>query len=162
MFAFYYLDNFVFKLLYYIVLNYFCNLISFSNIDRAAKKMKYLRNYSSLNNIESKQPEEKKKPELKAVPKLLKPEFKINRWMVFAMIAAVALFTVFSVTNVIKVNALLKHTNELEQQYLKVKHRNDILKAQINKLEAPERITELAKNRLGMIVIDEAPQFINE
>jgi cell division protein FtsL len=122
--------------------------------------MKYLRNYSSINNRQLEHNDET--PEFDSELKLLRPKMSINRWMVFGIIAFVAFLAVISVLNVVKVNELLMHTNNLEQEYLKVRHQNDVLKAQINRLEAPERITLLAKEKLGMIMIDEAPQFINQ
>ncbi len=122
--------------------------------------MKYLKNYASINNIQQKQEEET--PLIEVAPKLIRPKVSINRWMIFGIIAFVAFMAVLSVLNVVKVNDLLKHTNNLEQEYLNIKHQNDVLKAQINRLEAPERITVLAKERLGMVVLEEAPQFINQ
>ncbi len=125
--------------------------------------MKYLKNYSDINRPAAEGGNvQEQKPEFTPAPKLHKDAKPLDRWKIFAIISTIALLTVLSVMNVIQVNDLLKHKNNLEKEHQKLKYRNDLLRAQINELESPERITNIAKEKMGMINQAQAPQFINK
>lgn len=86
----------------------------------------------------------------------------LNRWTIFGVISVFALITIISVTNVIQVNSMLKENEELHKQYKAQKQTNELLNRQINYLESPERITAIAKEKLGMQVATQAPRFVNQ
>ncbi len=99
-------------------------------------------------------------PELIATQQTFKLRF--NRWTIIGIITCLAIITIISVTNVIQVNSLLKENDELHKQYKAQKQTNELLVRQINYLESPERITKIAKEKLGMQVANQAPKFVNQ
>lgn len=99
-------------------------------------------------------------PQFNATQQTLKLGF--NRWTIFGIITVFALITVISVTNVIQVNSMLKENEELHKKYKVLKQTNELLNRQINYLESPERITIIAKEKLGMQVANQAPKFVNQ
>jgi cell division protein FtsL len=97
-----------------------------------------------------------------APPPLPKVEFSFNRWTFFGLISVFALITALSVASVIQVNSLLRYNNELQKELTRIRNGNESLRAEINKLESPERIASIAKDKLGMIPATTAPEFVNQ
>ena len=122
----------------------------------------FKKNHSEPNTVlkNSHQKQNIQSPELRPTQQTFKLGF--NRWTVFGVISAFALITIISVTNVIQVNSLLKENEELHKQYKSLKQSNELLNRQINYLESPERITTIAKEKLGMQVATQAPIFVNQ
>lgn len=125
--------------------------------------MKYLKN---LGDQEFRKTEPNVQEQKTDIHKLNIPQqtlsFGFNRWTMFGIIAALALITILSVTSVIQVNAILKYNTDLHKAYKDLKQNNELYKRQINQLESPERITNIAKEKLGMQVANAAPQFVNQ
>lgn len=125
--------------------------------------MKYHKSFADLNRDFSGNDHKPELPEEVVAEVRHKAETPIfGRWKVFAFISIIALLTVVSVTNVIQVNALLKYKTDLNKEYQKLQYRNDLLRSKINELESPERITKIAKEKMGMINQAQAPQFISK
>ncbi len=79
-----------------------------------------------------------------------KKKTALNRWAVFGIIFFFAAMTIVYVDNSIKINSLLKDIHLLEKKVQAAKHENEILRAEINRLEAPQRIISIARDKLGM------------
>jgi cell division protein FtsB len=86
----------------------------------------------------------------------IKPVFS-GRLKVFAFVITGAFITILYVSNVMRVNSLLKDVNSRKKQYEKIRNYNQILNAKINELQSAERITTIAHDRLGMDRGQEAP-----
>ena len=85
------------------------------------------------------------------------PGFKI---LMFVLVAS--LLIIFYVVNVIKVKSLLQEESKLEKQLDNIDDKNQILRAKINELESPERITKIASDKFKMIKPDALPEVIRD
>lgn len=93
-------------------------------------------------------------------PTVVKERTRLNRLGVLLLLAIAAASTVVYVSNVIQVNDLYKDVSNMTKEYNELKYQNEIIRATINKLMEPERVTGIAKDKLGMIISDEAPQVL--
>jgi len=89
-----------------------------------------------------------------------KGNFRKVKILMFAFMAS--LLVILYVVNVIKVKSLLKEKSKLEKQYIKIDDKNQILRAKINELESPERITKIASEKFKMIKPDALPEVIRD
>lgn len=87
-----------------------------------------------------------------------KGKFRKVKILMFAFMAS--LLVIFYVVNVMKVKSFLKEKSKLEKQYIRLDDRNQILRAKINELESPERITKIASEKFRMIKSDALPEVI--
>ncbi len=125
--------------------------------------MKYLKNLGDQEFRKTQENDYKKTTDIPSMELPVKKiNFGFNRWTMFGIIAALALITILSVTSVIQVNAQLKYNSDLKKAYKELKQNNELYKRLINQLESPERITNIAKEKLGMQVANSAPQFVNQ
>lgn len=76
---------------------------------------------------------------------------RIGRWTMFGLIFLSALATIFYVWNVIRTDTLLSDIQELKSKHRELSNENMVLASKLNRLQAPERIIQLAKDKLGMV-----------
>lgn len=85
---------------------------------------------------------------------------KINRWIVFLLVVASAVTTIFYISNVLAVNDLLEHTQKLEKQVQELRTSNELLNAKVIQLQSAERITSIAEQKLFMQKPLKAPELV--
>ncbi len=88
--------------------------------------------------------------------------FKMSRWSVFAIITIAASLTIFYIFNVNKVNGLLYEIRQMEKQKKSLNISNELLGTKIADLESAERITGIARKKLGMERPQTPPEIIRE
>lgn len=81
----------------------------------------------------------------------------LNRWSIFLLIVGSALLTILYVSNVVSVNRLLTEVQQLEHSRDSLFSVNEALRVEVTRLQSAERITTLARNRLGMVQPTQAP-----
>lgn len=84
----------------------------------------------------------------------------LNRWVVFLYLIIISAAAILYVSNVQVTTSLLKDIREMERVKEKLVNNNKLLNSKIKKLESPERIIPIAKNKLNMKIADKAPQTI--
>lgn len=89
-----------------------------------------------------------------------KEKFRKNRWTIFAFVAFSAISTVIYVSNVRNINKLAESVDSKSKLLDELKNSNQVINHKLIKLQAPERITEIATKKLGMIKPDHAPIVI--
>lgn len=72
----------------------------------------------------------------------------------------VALVSVAYISNLLAVNQLTIEVNSLQQQYDKIVNMNKVLKAEINRKSAWERIGSVATQQLGLVYPKERPEHL--
>jgi len=84
----------------------------------------------------------------------------LNRWSIFGLLGMSAVFMVLYVSNVITVNGLLRRIPRLEEKRDSLLYESRRLEESIARLQSAERITSIAKEKLGMIPNQSAPQVL--
>lgn len=82
----------------------------------------------------------------------------LNRWSIFALLFVFSIAVVLFVSNALAVNQLVVDIGNLESEREKLLRQNELLRAKIIALSAPDRITEYARTQLGMIQAATAPK----
>lgn len=91
-------------------------------------------------------------------PKALQQQRRLlNRWSIFALVVVSAISTVLYVSNVIRVNQLLRETDAARRSIDSLQIVNQSLRAETYRLQSSERITRVATERLGMVPPPKAP-----
>ncbi len=83
---------------------------------------------------------------------------KRSTFNIVAALFLVAIVSVAYVSNILAVNQLTVEVNRLEQQYDKIENANKVLKAEINRRSAWERIGNVATQQLGLLYPKERPE----
>lgn len=83
-----------------------------------------------------------------------------RRWAVLGGLALSAMVIVLFVNNVLRVGKLTVEMETMKKEHQRIVHQNEVLRAEIIRLQSPERITTVAKSRLGMIPASSAPTRI--
>jgi cell division protein FtsL len=84
----------------------------------------------------------------------------LNRWSIFLLLAVSSLIIVLFVSNTLEVNRLFEDVNILRQEHRRLVQQNEVLQAKSVRLQSPERITEIAREKLGMIHPSTAPEIL--
>lgn len=85
----------------------------------------------------------------------------LNRWSIFGLLGVSAVFMVLYVSNVISVNTLLRRIPRLEEKHDSLLYQSRRLEETIARLQSAERITSIAKDKLGMVPNSHAPQVLH-
>ncbi|MGE5480195.1 MAG: hypothetical protein ACM3U1_07170 [Chloroflexota bacterium] len=85
---------------------------------------------------------------------------KSHRWGVFLLIIVASALTVAFISNVMTINRLLLENRALERELMLFKNRNDYLSGEVYQLESADRIIPIAKDRMGLTIIDKAPVYV--
>jgi cell division protein FtsB len=80
--------------------------------------------------------------------------------MILALVLLAAV-TVFYVSNTIAVDRLSAEINSLQSAYGEIRNMNIILNKEIDRKKSMERITAIARNRLGMVMPKEVPVWFD-
>lgn len=97
----------------------------------------------------------KRKPSMSATQVLL-----LRRWLVLAGLAVSALCVVFFVNNVLHVGKLTDEIEGLKKEQEKLLQQNELVRREIIRLQAPDRITKIARTKLNMVSASTAPRRI--
>jgi cell division protein FtsL len=81
----------------------------------------------------------------------------LNRWSLFALVIVSAASTVLYVSNVIRVNQLLRDTDQLRRSNDSLQVVNQHLRAETYRLQSAQHITRIAVERLHMLAPPQAP-----
>ena len=96
----------------------------------------------------------------KEAPTVIQRRNVLNRWSVFGLLGLSAVFMVLYVSNVISVNSLLRKIPRLEDKRDSLLYQSRRLEETIARLQSAERITHIAKEKLGMIPNQNAPHVL--
>ncbi len=83
-----------------------------------------------------------------------------RRWLIFGGLAAAALCVVLFVANVLRVSKLTEDIERLKKDHERLTHQNELFRSEIIRLQAPERITRIARSKIGMVSASSAPKTI--
>jgi cell division protein FtsB len=83
-----------------------------------------------------------------------------RRWLILGVLAASAIFVVVFVNNVLRVGKITEELDVMKKEHQRLSHQNELYRAEIIRLQSPERITTVAKVRLGLIPATTAPERI--
>jgi cell division protein FtsL len=81
-----------------------------------------------------------------------------RRWLILGVLVASAVFIVVFVNNVIRVGKITVEIDQMRKEHQRLSHQNELYRAEIIRLQSPERITAVAKSRLGLIPANTAPE----
>lgn len=84
----------------------------------------------------------------------------LNRWSIFLLFFVSAAATVLYVSNVIRVNQLLRETEAMRRSVDSLQMVNQSLRAETYRLQSAERITRVAVEHLGMVPPPRAPTVL--
>jgi cell division protein FtsL len=80
-----------------------------------------------------------------------------RRWLILGILAASAVFVVVFVNNVLRVGKITEELDTMKKEYQHLSHQNELYRSEIIRLQSPERITAVAKARLGLVPATAAP-----
>jgi len=92
---------------------------------------------------------------------VVKERRKLNRWSIFLLVICSALGTILYVSNVVRVNELLKEVQTLERSRDSLVSANEALRIETTRLRSADRISHIATEKLGMMQPQEAPIVIS-
>lgn len=84
-----------------------------------------------------------------------------RRWLILGVLVASAVFVVVFVNNVLRVGKITEELDLMKKEHQRLSHQNELYRAEIIRLQSPERITAVAKARLGLIPSTAAPERIS-
>lgn len=90
-------------------------------------------------------------------PAQASPHLMERRWAVLGGLAGSALVIVMFVSNVLRVGKLTEEMDRMKKEHQRLVHQNELLRGEIIRLQSPERITTVAKTRLGLVPSSSAP-----
>ena len=83
-----------------------------------------------------------------------------RRTKIFLIIVSVSFLVILYVMNVMYVKSMLKEELRLRNELETIKDRNQLLQSEINKLESPERISEIVVKKFGMVKSEIPPKVL--
>jgi cell division protein FtsL len=89
---------------------------------------------------------------------IIKERTLLNRWSIFGLLVVSAFVVVLYVSNVVRVNTLMRNMQQREKTRDSLVYANQALESQIMRLQSAERITTIARTKLGMIPNAQAPK----
>ncbi len=93
-------------------------------------------------------------------PKLSKAKKMFNRMTLIFVLVLAAGGTAIYVNNVMRINKMLNEIRSLEKKRDSLVSMNQHLKSKVLDMQSASRITEIAKNKLGMIPNPKAPTSV--
>lgn len=91
-------------------------------------------------------------------PSVARTRRLLNRWSMFGLLAISAGAIILFVSNALAVNRLVEEIASLEKEHDKLLHRNELLRADVIRLQSADRIADIARERLGMVQAQTAPK----
>lgn len=86
----------------------------------------------------------------------------LNRWVIVLYLIIIATAGVLYVGNVNDTTDLLKEIRNLERKIDDLENKRKMTDSRVKRLQSPERIIQIATEKLNMTLSDEAPLFIEE
>lgn len=124
---------------------------------------KFIRNVGNEEYLKTRTPEKIIESEYKHIQEKKKSSvFNISRLNIIYFTVAVATVLLINTVMVVYVNNSLNEIHNLQKDLNDKKQKNEILIREINYLESPERITEIATSKLNLIQSKEAPKFLKK
>lgn len=84
----------------------------------------------------------------------------LNRWGIFGLLALAALIVIVYVNNTLAINRLVAEIDQLKKERDRSVHMNEKLRSEIIRLQSAERITTIAREKLGMSTATVPPEKI--
>ncbi|MBI3232468.1 MAG: cell division protein FtsL [Bacteroidetes bacterium] len=97
-------------------------------------------------------------PEQKEPAAIVKERKLLNRWSIFGLLVVSAAVVVLYVSNVVRVNTMMRDMQSHEKTRDSLVYSNQGLQSEIMRLQSAERITTIAKTKLGMIPNPQVPK----
>lgn len=97
-------------------------------------------------------------PPVAEPPSVVRTRRLLNRWSMFGLLAVSAVSIILFVSNALTVNKLVVEIESLKKEHEKVLHRSEVLRADIIRLQAADRIADIARTKLGMVQAQGAPK----
>lgn len=94
----------------------------------------------------------------KESPAIVKERKLLNRWSIFGLLIISSALVVLYVSNVVRVNTLLREMQEHEKSRDSLMYVNQSLQNEIMRLQSAERITAIAQTKLNMIQNPQTPK----
>lgn len=85
-----------------------------------------------------------------------------RRTKIFLIIVGISFLMILYVINVMYVKSMLKEELRLHKELETIKDRNLLLQSEINKLESPDRISEIVIKKFGMIRSEKPPKVLTK
>jgi len=82
---------------------------------------------------------------------------RVSTFYLIVLLFGFGIATVAYVSNIIAVNQLASEINHLQAQYVKISNSNAVLRAEINRKSAWERIGKIANDQIGLRYVKEQP-----
>lgn len=86
----------------------------------------------------------------------------LNRWVIVLYLVIIATAGVLYVGNVNDTTDLLREIRTLERKIDDLENKRKMTDSRVKRLQSPERIIQIATEKLNMTLSDEAPLFIEE
>lgn len=81
----------------------------------------------------------------------------LNRWSILALMVVAMVLVVLFISNSLAVKQRVIELNKMKAELQELRRGNELLKTKIIQLQSPGRITEIAKDKLGMTQSASAP-----
>ncbi len=88
--------------------------------------------------------------------------FNLNRWVIVLYLMIIAAAGVLYVGNVNDTTDLLREIRTLERRIDDLENKRKMADSRVKRLQSPERIIQIATEKLNMTLSDEAPLYIEE
>lgn len=85
---------------------------------------------------------------------------KISPFNVIVILFGVAVISVLYISNILAVGRLVVQVDQLQKQHQQLTNDQELLKAQINRLSALDRVQQIAQNQLGLRSPKQIPMWI--
>jgi cell division protein FtsL len=86
---------------------------------------------------------------------------RVSTFYLIVLLFGFGIATVAYVSNIIAVNRLAAEINQLQAQYVKISNSNAVLRAEINRKSAWERIGKIANDQIGLRYVKEQPTLFD-
>ncbi len=93
-------------------------------------------------------------------PAVRRFQYRLNRWSLLGLFVLLVILIVLYVSNVLAIQQRAREVSQLQEQYQALIEENERLQQQVYRLQAPERIQRIARERLGLQFSTHPPKVI--
>ncbi len=122
------------------------------------KLQAYSRRGTFMRHIFSSGPSPEPKAAVHEPPSVVKTRRLLNRWSMLGLLIVSAGAIILFVSNALAVNSLVVEIASLRKEHDKLLHRNELLRADVIRLQSADRIADIAREKLGMVQAQGAPK----
>lgn len=95
-------------------------------------------------------------------PSVVRTRRLLNRWSMFGLLAVSAGAIILFVSNALAVNRLVEEIATLQKEQEKLLQRNELLRADVIRLQSADRVADIAREKLGMVQAQGAPKQVQQ